>query len=192
VGFTGVDQRQFNDRMYQVDLAAAVWLFDVAVLADVILERQPSNKYSLPDNSVDEAYCAHFLEHLEATPYNNARILFCNELWRVLKPGAKATVITPHWASNRAYGDWTHAAKPVSEMFYLYLSRAWREANAPHTDAKWNPDGLSCDFDCTWAYTLREELRPLSQGQQAFALANYKDAAEDMVSTWVAKKPELA
>ena len=69
------------------------------------------------DNSVEEVHCSHFLEHLTATE----RVQFMNEMWRVMKEGAKATLITPHWGSNRAYGDPTHQWPPVSEMWFYYL-----------------------------------------------------------------------
>ena len=62
------------------------------------------------DNSIDEVHSSHFVEHLTATE----RVHFYNELHRVLKNGAKAMIITPHWASNRAYGDPTHQWPPVS------------------------------------------------------------------------------
>jgi hypothetical protein len=110
--------------------------------------------YLLPDHSVAEAYCSHFLEHLEHNQRSPERVRFMNELWRVLSPGAIATFITPHWASNRAYGDFTHADKPVSEMFYLYLNREWRKVNAPDNDSQYNPDGYTCNFETQIGHTI--------------------------------------
>lgn len=111
-------------------------------------------KWPWEDASVDEVHCSHFLEHLEA----GERVKFFNELHRVLKPGAKATIICPHWASGRAYGDPTHKWPPVSGMMAHYLSASWRETQAPHTDARWNPDGYSCDFDHVGGYSLHQSL----------------------------------
>jgi hypothetical protein len=138
-------------------------------------------KWPWKNDSVDEIHCSHFIEHLTATE----RVHFYNEACRVLKTGAKATIVTPHWASNRAYGDPTHQWPPVSEMAFYYLSRKWREEQAPHTDIKWNKDGFNCSFTCTWGYSFSQELGARNQEYVQFALANYKEAAQDMVATIV-------
>ena len=118
VGFHGVDVRKFEG---------------VDTVADL------RKKWPWRDNSVAEVHCSHFVEHLTAPE----RIHFVNELHRVMEKGAKATIITPHWASCRAYGDLTHQWPPVSEFWWYYLSKSWREgtkeqdykdANAPHND----------------------------------------------------------
>lgn len=131
------------------------------------------------DGTVEEINASHFLEHLTAAQ----RVHFMNEACRVMKDGAKATIITPHWASNRAYGDFTHQWPPVAEMFYYYLKREWRATNASHTDIKWNPAGYSCDFDATWGYSFSPELASRSQEHVQFALQNYKEAATDLFAT---------
>ena len=153
-GFTGIDQ-------YKMD--------GVDVVMDV------RTRWPYEDNSVDEVHCSHFVEHLTGAE----RVHFFNELFRVMKPGAKATIIVPHWASNRAYGDFTHQWPPVSEMMFYYLSAKWRETDAPHTDAKWNPKGYTCDFACVWGYGMRADLVTRSADYQQFAMQNYKEACQD-------------
>lgn len=138
-------------------------------------------KWPWADNSVDEIHASHFMEHL--TP--KERMHFMNEAYRVMKKGAKATIVTPHWANNRAYGDMTHAWPPVAEMFYYYLKREWRLAQAPHTDVKWNKEGFSCNFESTWGYSYSPELSTRAEEHVRFALQNYKDAAQDLVATLV-------
>lgn len=133
------------------------------------------------DNSVEEVHCSHFLEHLTG----KERIGFLNELYRVMKPGAKATIITPHWCSNRAYGDFTHQWPPVSEMSFYYLSKEWRKTQAPHTDSEINPEGYTCDFAATWGYSFTNDLAVRNQEYQQFALMNYKEAAQDLHATLV-------
>lgn len=133
------------------------------------------------DGTVEEINASHFLEHLTA----RQRVHFMNEAFRVLKDGGKAVIATPHWASNRAYGDFTHQWPPVAEMFYYYLKREWRATNASHTDIKWNPEGYSCDFDATWGYSFSPELAARHQDHIQFALQNYKEAALDLYATLV-------
>lgn len=56
----------------------------------------------LPDNSVDEIYSFHFMEHLSDIT------LFMNELYRVLKPGGKKIGTVPHFSNPYYYSDYTH------------------------------------------------------------------------------------
>ena len=153
-GFIGVDSRDFEGVDQIVDLTGP-WPWE--------------------DGSVDEVHCSHFVEHLTAPQ----RIHFVNELYRVLKPEGKAQVITPHWASTRAYGDLTHQWPPVCEMWFYYLSKDWRAVNAPHNDQ------YTCDFAATWGYSLHSELLPRNQEFQNFALSFYKEAAQDIFATLV-------
>jgi hypothetical protein len=131
------------------------------------------------DGSVEEAHSSHFVEHLT----QRERVHFFNELHRVLAPGAKATIITPHWASNRAYGDPTHQWPPMAEMAFYYLAAKWRTEQAPHTDVKWNPAGYSCDFAATWGYSFSNDLAMRNHEFVQFAIANYKEAAQDLIAT---------
>lgn len=138
-----------------------------------------TKKWQWKDNSVDEAHCSHFLEHLEA----RQRVHFMNELHRVLKPGAKCQIITPNWASNRAYGDMTHKWPPVSEMFYFYLNKGWRAQNCPHDDIEFNKDGYSCDFDFTCGYSMHQSIQSRNQEYQQHAVTFWKEAAQDIMAT---------
>lgn len=77
------------------------------------------------DGSVTEVNASHFVEHLTNLEGRWERVHFFNELYRVLVVGGKATVVMPHWCSERYYGDPTHK-EPFSEMGYYYLLRSWR------------------------------------------------------------------
>ena len=146
---------------------------------DVVCNVREGLPYS--DNSVEEIYCSHFIEHLTALE----RVRFMNELYRVMKPGAKVTLIAPHWCSNRAYGDMTHCWPPVSEMWFYYLSKTWREDQVPHTDKKYNPDGYDCDFNATWGYSLHPVIQARNLEFQQDAIQFKKEAAQDIIATLV-------
>lgn len=155
-GFIGVDSRKFKGVDKVVDL---------------------TKKWPWKNNSVEEAHCSHMVEHLTAAE----RIHFVNELHRVLKPGAKCTLIAPHWSSCRAYGDLTHQWPPVSEFWFYYLSKDWRAINAPHND------GYTCDFECTWGYSLHQDIQARNQEYQIHAMTFWKEAAQDVIATLVKK-----
>jgi hypothetical protein len=161
-GFTGVDALSFDGK--------------VDIVADI---NAPDFWNRFEAGSVDEAHASHFLEHLTAPQ----RCAFVNGLWRALKPGGQVTIIVPHWASNRAYGDPTHQWPPVSEMWFFYLNREWRRDNAPHTDAAHWPPGFACDFTATWGYNLHPALGSRNPEYQQHAISWLKEAAQDTVAT---------
>jgi len=155
-GFVGVDIRDFGQ----------------AIKADL------RKVWPWKDGSVSEAYSSHFLEHLTASE----RIHFANELYRVLRPGGKCQLIVPHWASCRAYGDMTHQWPPVSEFWFYYLSKDWRDTQAPHSN-----DDYTCDFEATWGYSLHADLISRNQEYQVHALTFWKEAAQDIIATLTKK-----
>lgn len=163
-GFVGIDRIKFDG---------------VDVVCDVGVAPLPYE-----DNTVDEVHSSHFVEHLSASE----RIHFMNELSRVMKPGAKATIIVPHYSSGRAYGDLTHQWPPVSEFWFYYLKKEWRMQNAPHTDQEHWPGGYCCDFDATWGYGLHPSLLVRNQEYQQFALNFYREAAQDIHATLVKRE----
>ena len=165
-GFIGVDSRKFEGVDIVHDLGTHTWPWEA--------------------DTVDEVNCSHMVEHLTWTE----RVFFFNELYRVMKKGAKAQIAMPHWCSNRYYGDPTHQA-PFSEMAWLYMNKEWRKVQAPHTDSEMAPGPLSysCDFDVAYGYSLAPFLNGRDKGFIDFALGAYKEAAADMIATVIAKKP---
>lgn len=154
-GFEGVDCRDFGQK-HIVDLRKS-WPWQ--------------------DGSVEEVQCSHFVEHLTSAE----RIHFVNELYRVLIPGGKCTLIVPHWASCRAYGDLTHQWPPVSEFWFYYLDKNWREQNAPHNDF------YKCDFLATWGYSMHQHIIPRNQEYQMHAMNFWKEAIQDIIATLTKK-----
>jgi SAM-dependent methyltransferase len=155
-GFIGCDRRAFPG-------------------VDVVMNL--TTRWPWHDNTVDEALMSHALEHFTGLQ----RVHIFNELYRVLKPGGFATIITPHWCSTRAYGDFTHVWPPVSEFLYSYLSKQWRTANAPDTDIEWNPAGYNCDFEADVRYSLHPQISALDESSRNNAILFYKEACQDMV-----------
>jgi len=99
-GFTGVDIIPLPDVDIVMDLEKFPWRFK--------------------DNSVEEVYCSHYVEH--ATDL----VRFMEEVWRICKNGAKATFVAPHYGSTLAIQDPTHKRLICPETF-LYFNKKWRE-----------------------------------------------------------------
>ena len=148
-GFHGVDARQFDGKVDTVLDLRQMWPWE--------------------DESVDEAHSSHFVEHLTGAE----RVHFFNELHRVMRKGAKATIIVPSWSSERAYGDPTHQWPPVCGFAFYYLDANWRAANAPHV-------GYTCDFEFSGGNSLGQPWSVRNQETQAFAQTHYLNVAQDI------------
>jgi hypothetical protein len=162
-GFLGCDQRAFPG-------------------VDVVMDLM--GRWPWHDSTVDEARMSHALEHFSGVQ----RVHIFNEMYRVMKPRSFATIVTPYWCSNRAYGDFTHAWPPVSEALYNYVSKSWRTVQAPDNDIEWNPAGYNCDFDVEIRYVLHPAFKDSDETARNKALTFYKEGAQDMVVRITARK----
>lgn len=123
-------------------------------------------------NSVDEVRSSHFVEHLTG----EERVTFFNDLYRVMKPGATALIITPNWSHACAYGDPTHQWPPMSQWWPLYLHKEWRAANAPHV-------GFICDFDHVVAGSWDQTIESRNAEYKQFAMNAYTNSWRDLIVT---------
>lgn len=130
--------------------------------------------YPFKDNSVDQVFSSHFIEHLTG----EERITFFNELGRIMKKGATAQIIAPHWSHDCAYGDPTHKFPPISGWTFLYLLKSWRDVNAPH--AKY-----TCDFDWSTAGSWDEWLNVRNQEFKIFSMQHYINSTRDIIANLV-------
>ena len=159
-GFLGVDYVKTKSTKYVHDLFTFPWPFK--------------------ENSVEEVHLSHFFEHVPA----RIRARFMDELFRVLAPEGKATVITPYYTSFRATQDFTHEWPPISPQSFLYFNKKWREDNKlthGHYDMK-------CDFDFTYGFSINATWSVRNDEAKAFAIANYLNAVDDLHTTLVSRK----
>jgi hypothetical protein len=134
------------------------------------------------DNSVDEVYSRYFVPCL--TNYGNKfeRVKFFNELYRVMKPDAIATIIVPAWNAAGGYGNPTFQ-EPLYEGALLFLNKEWRGTNVPEFSQ------YTCDFEPTWGYNMHPSIIARNQEYQQFALTNYCNSALDLLIN-LKKKPK--
>jgi ubiquinone/menaquinone biosynthesis C-methylase UbiE len=148
-GFKGVD-KYAEKADYKFDLFKFPWPFK--------------------DGSVDELHSNQFFEHIP----QNLRIPFMDECYRVLKVGAKFTVIAPYYTSMRAIQDPTHEWPPISEATFLYFNKKWREDNKlTHYLGK-------CDFDFTYGYNISAEWNARNDEAKMFAIKHYNNVVTDI------------
>ena len=119
------------------------------------------------DKSVDEAVCNHYIEHTKDI------IKFMDELYRILKPGAKALIRAPYYNSVRGWQDPTHT-RLISEATFLYYNKDWRTQN------KLDHYPIHCDFDYNFGYDFTPDWAMRSEEAKAFALRHYTNVVSDI------------
>jgi SAM-dependent methyltransferase len=98
--------------------------------------------WDIESESADEIICSHYVEH------TSDLIKFMDEVYRILKPGGKITIVAPYYNSIRCWQDPTHK-RAISEMTFMYFNKGWRDMN------KLDHYGIKSDFDfCVSPETL--------------------------------------
>jgi predicted SAM-dependent methyltransferase len=134
--------------------------------------------WPLKDNSVEEALCSHYVEHIPTlcaccSGKQNPFFAFLDELYRIMIPGGKVTVISPYWSSIRCWQDPTHT-RGISEYTFLYANAKWR------MDNKLNHYPVHADFDFTYVYSMDAAFGQRAQDAQQFALRHYTNVVSDI------------
>lgn len=156
-GFTGIDFKKLDGVDVVHDLESYPWPFE--------------------DESVDEVYCSHFIEHV------NDLIPFMNELHRVMKPGAEAKFIAPYYTSMRAWQDPTHK-RAISEASFLYFNQKWLKDNGlDHYP-------ITADFDCVFGYMIDGNWATRSEEAKTFAVRHYWNVVSDIHATLTKRSKE--
>jgi SAM-dependent methyltransferase len=135
-------------------------------VTDIIqdLETYP---WPLEDDSVDEIVCSHYIEHTKDL------IKFVDEMYRIMKKGAKATIVAPYYASMRAIQDPTHV-RSICEATFLYFNKGWRDTN------KLDHYQIASDFDFSYGYSVSPEWTNRSEDARVFAMKHYINVINDI------------
>lgn len=153
-GWIGVDICATDEADIKWDLTVAPW--------------------PIEDASIDEARCQHFFEHLTPTQ----RIVFMNELYRVLKSGRGCILTTP-LGYDRQVQDPGHTWPPIVASSYLYYDQAWlKENKLDHYNDLY---GIECDFIVTpLNASVAPEFYTRSDEYKLLAIQQYRNGAYDL------------
>ena len=129
--------------------------------------------YPLEDESVDEVFSAHFIEHLDGFE----RRKFMEEIWRILTPYGKVKFVHPYYKSVRAIQDYSHKFPPIAENSYFYWNRKWI------TDNKLEHYNIKCDFEVKNIFYIWQDGAWANKAEEArnFAIDKYWNVVADMV-----------
>jgi predicted SAM-dependent methyltransferase len=98
---------------------------------------------------------------------------FMDEVYRILKPQGKVTIIAPYYSSMRAFQDPTHK-RSICEVTFMYFNKNWRDMNRlDHYQVK-------CDYDFTYGYDMPDEWKVKHEEARAFAIAHYWNIVNDI------------
>ena len=123
--------------------------------------------WDIESESAEEIICSHYVEH------TTDLIRFMDEVYRILKPEGKITIIAPYYTSMRCWQDPTHR-RAISEATFMYFNKEWRDVN------KLDHYGVKSDFDFTFGYDVDQALITRSQEYRDFAIKHYWNTVSDI------------
>lgn len=142
--------------------------------------------WPIKSDSVDEAFCSHYIEHIPNTEIEGTNqdhlLAFYDELYRILKVGAKIRIVAPYYSSIRCWQDPTHR-RAISEHTFLYANKNWRVQN------KLDHYHVKADFDFAYAHMLDQEYALRAPEVQANAIKHYINAVSDIDITMTKVAP---
>lgn len=149
-----------------------------AVEPDELVDLQ-SWPWPWDDESVDEIYCAHYVEHQTGRDW----IRFMEEAWRILRVEGVMTVIHPNLQTGKAFADPTHLDFIPGDR-WLYASRQWRQEHG--LDRPPYPD---CDFGIKEIVygNFEDGLELRSQEAQQSAIVGRWNTAFDVMAVLTKK-----
>ena len=115
--------------MMKLNIACHTFKFDGWLNCDLDPEVNPdqivdfTKKFPWKDNSIDEIYCGHFLEHLDGSEVD----FFLSECKRVLKKDGVAAFIIPDWKKSL---DWLITGMMTREWFDMIID--WSDQYGGH------------------------------------------------------------
>lgn len=135
--------------------------------------------WDIASESADEINCSHYIEHIphDIKNPNDSRdgfIQFFDEVYRILKPGGKVTIVAPYYTSIRAFGDPTHV-RYIGEWSFYYLSKDWIKQN------KLEHYNINANFDMKYSYYITNELTLKSEEVRNNAFKHYWNAIDDII-----------
>lgn len=124
--------------------------------------KSPSIIEHIESDSVEEAFGGAVLEKIPDL------ISFVDQLYRVMRPGAKATFTSMYFASAMAWMS-PLTKRGISEFSLSFASKAWRDSSG------WSEGTCLADFDISTGVQMTDELQARSDEHRAFAVKHWNN-----------------
>jgi predicted SAM-dependent methyltransferase len=161
--------------------------------------------WDIESDSVEDIHCSHYIEHIkhdnvaldlaeivnksntfeefkvninnkEFLQANDGLVKFMNEVYRILKPGGKITIIAPFYASKRAFQDPTHQ-RFMTESSFNYFNKQWLGMVGMNQYEL----NIKCDFDLNVSYLVTNEMTLKSEEIRQKAFENDWNVIDDVI-----------
>lgn len=149
-----------------------------------------SYPWPLEDNSVEEVFISHFVEHI---PHYRPEwgsvdgwFMFWAEVYRVLIPDGKVTAIHPYVKSDRAFWDPTHV-RFIHEYTWYYIDQEWLKAQK----LDHYPTNVNFEVVLVSGGGIAPDLENRALEVQMFARNHYWNAVSDLQVILKSRKPEV-
>lgn len=135
--------------------------------------------WPIESNSIYEARCSHFVEHiphqlLGYPQWKNGLILFMEEVYRVLMPQGIITIMCPYYSSQRAHQDPTHC-RSITENTFRYFDPKWM------ADIGMNHYGIKTDFEVVSTQMILDpDYESRNSATQQYAVKYVLNAVQDI------------
>jgi ubiquinone/menaquinone biosynthesis C-methylase UbiE len=139
----------------QIAHAIAVDMLDIEGV-DIVCDLDEGFPF-LPDNSVDEIYSFHFLEHVKDVN------VMMKEIYRVLKPGGKKIGRVPYFANPYFYSDPTHKTTFGLYTFAYFSKSPYFKRGVPTFYNEINFQINHIEFYFRSSYFFRHRIKKLIQ-----------------------------
>lgn len=187
-GFECVDHRA-PDAKHKIDLTQYPWTCHC----------EDHKGQPIPESSVDELNCSHYIEHIEMVMIDkagkvvrpgepgyadakDALFAFFDEAYRILKPGGIFHVVCPAARSERAFQDPTHR-RFIARDTWNYFWAEWRMVN------KLDHYNVLCDFGYNLNFSTIPELQAKHPEATKEAYERHWNVIHDWYATLTAWKP---
>ena len=143
-------------------------------LKEGFVPQVPMTTSILADESVDEIVGDYVIEKVPDL------VAFIDECYRLLRPGAKATLTAYHFANTLA---WTSplVRRGISETSLNFASKDWREAS------KFSDCFVKANFEVNGSFAVDQESQNRSDEAKSFWVKRYLNVAHQVIFTLTKK-----
>jgi SAM-dependent methyltransferase len=134
-------------------VGGAIGIDRVALPGVDVVHDLNSFPYPFDSNSFDEIRLIHVIEHLDSI------IRVMEEIHRIVRPGGRVTIITPHYSDFQSWNDPTHKWH-LTTFSFRYFEPGWESSY--YSSARFKIESIHIDMARLWRPLGVEALINLS------------------------------
>ena len=132
--------------------------------------KTPTGIQPLENESVEEIYAESVIEKVPNL------ISFVEDIYRVLRPGGKATLTSPHFCHVNSWAS-PLTIRGIGETSLNFASKEWRDA------AKFTEANIIANFEVLGQFVVDQETLARSDEAKNFWIKRYTNVAQSIIFT---------